>query len=147
MFLASIAHIYAFPVTPYKRDQTRSWWWNIANAANVSDFNSEVQNHANQFYDKLRTVLSRKSRSSMLEGEEDDRLIGGDGEEREEPGEDSSQLLINVNEELCKNLSVFLVSAKKSKKNPGEYLRNFKQRFSLNFLNEIVYNSTSFFQI
>jgi hypothetical protein len=98
MFFASLAHIYAFPITPYKRDQTQSWWWNIANAANVSDFNSEVQIHANHFYDKLKTALSRKSNMNLLEegGEEQGQQPG--------PSQDSGEntrLLIDF-EEPCK---------------------------------------------
>jgi hypothetical protein len=92
MFLASIAHIYAFPITPYKRDQTRSWWWNIANAANVSDFNSEVQIHANHFYGKIKTALSRKSNINLLEDEEQ-----VEARQRLDSSEDSP-LLIDVDD-------------------------------------------------
>ena len=73
MFIASIAHILAFPITPYKMDQTQSWWWNIANAANVSDFNTEVQIHANHFYGKLKTAVSRKSDSNLSNSEQNAR--------------------------------------------------------------------------
>lgn len=82
MFVASIAHILAFPITPYKLDQTQTWWWNIAHAANPSDFNSEVQIHANHFYGKLRTALAnRRSRSASvvnLAEDENARLLSDD---------------------------------------------------------------------
>ncbi len=85
MFLASLGHIWAFPVTPYKADQMHNWWWNIANAANVSDFHGEVQDHYNHFRGRIRQALeNRKSgvyskRSSVVneveEPNENTRLL------------------------------------------------------------------------
>jgi hypothetical protein len=79
MFVASIAHVFAFPVTPYKIDEPRNWIWNIAHAANPSDFNSEVKIHANHFYGKIRTVLSKSSRNSLSENRSGSAI--GDSEE------------------------------------------------------------------
>ena len=77
MFLASLAHIWAFPVTPYKADQMHNWWWNIANAANVSDFHGEVQDHYNHFKGRIRQVLEKRKsgvfsqRSSLVDEDEE----------------------------------------------------------------------------
>lgn len=92
MFIAAIAHIIAFPVTPYKVDQQLNWWWNIANAANVSDFHSEVSTHTRNFYDKVKTVFKRDSKncstgrnseSNEEEPDENTKLLNGsDGKNR-----------------------------------------------------------------
>lgn len=63
MFIASIAHIVAFPVTPYLIDERLNWLSNIANAANVSDLSYEVRSHYDHFYGKVKSVL-KKGRSS-----------------------------------------------------------------------------------
>ena len=69
MFIAAIAHILAFPVTPYKidhaDDRPRPYWVsNIANAANVSDFNSEVKEHLSHFQTRVKGMFRRKSGSN-----------------------------------------------------------------------------------
>lgn len=69
MFIAAIAHVLAFPVTPYKIDHTddrpRPYWIsNIANAANVSDFNSEVKEHLSHFQTRVKGMFRRKSGSN-----------------------------------------------------------------------------------
>ena len=94
MFVASIAHILAFPIGPYKLDETLNWWSNIANAANVSDFNSEVSQHYNHFYSKVRNFVSSKKSQKGDQSATNQNLNvnGGDGEDDEEPSE-SSRLL------------------------------------------------------
>ncbi len=64
MFVASIAHILAFPVKPYKVQQPLNWWSNIANAGNLSDLHSEVSTHYQHFYVKV-SGLFKKSQSSI----------------------------------------------------------------------------------
>lgn len=63
MFIASVAHILAFPVTPYRRAERLNWILNIANAANVSDLHSEVAHHYNHLYGRVRGALRRKGES------------------------------------------------------------------------------------
>lgn len=63
MFIASIAHIIAFPVSPYLIDERLNWLSNIANAANVSDLSYEVRSHYDHFYGKVKSAL-RKAKSS-----------------------------------------------------------------------------------
>jgi hypothetical protein len=64
MFVASIAHILAFPVKPYKVEQPLNWWSNIANAGNLSDLHSEVSTHYQHFYVQV-SGLFKKSQSSI----------------------------------------------------------------------------------
>lgn len=59
MFIASIAHIIAFPVTPYLIDERLNWLSNIANAANVSDLSYEVKSHYDIFYGKVKNAITR----------------------------------------------------------------------------------------
>jgi len=103
MFLASLAHIWAFPVTPYKADQMHNLWWNIANAANVSDFHGEVQDHYNHFKGRIRQVLEKR-KSGVLsqpssnvdedeEPNENTRLL--DEQHTSDPNMDSQRLSTN----------------------------------------------------
>ena len=61
MFVASVAHVLAFPVKPYMTQnsniQSNHWISNLGNAANVSDLHHEVKSQVNHFADKLRKVL------------------------------------------------------------------------------------------
>lgn len=83
MFVASIAHILAFPVAPYKQDQLSNWWSNIRHAANVSDFNSEVKTHYDHFYSKFRGAFRKNGTTSReaennndIEPDENSKLLG-----------------------------------------------------------------------
>lgn len=71
MFVASVAHILAFPVTPYKNNETSQaqshWISNLGNAANVSDLHHEVKSHYNHFADKLKRALKSKKQNAKLE--------------------------------------------------------------------------------
>lgn len=66
MFVAAVAHILAFPATPYiiERQDRHNWVSNIANAANVSDFNTEVKEHLSHFSTRVRKALNRSGRNS-----------------------------------------------------------------------------------
>ena len=97
MFLAAIAHILAFPIGPYKLDETLNWWSNIANAANVSDFNSEVTQHYNHFYSKVKNYVSQKKRGNKNLSVNAGSSSGGDGVEEDSPSE-TSKLLTPDNE-------------------------------------------------
>lgn len=67
MFLASIAHILAFPITPYKVDDQRlNWMLNIANAANVSDLHFEVKIHYEHFYSKVKNAFKKNDSNRMI---------------------------------------------------------------------------------
>lgn len=70
MFIASIAHIFAFPVAPYLINERLNWLSNIANAANVSDLSYEVKSHYDHFYGKVKSAL-KKGRSSETVSNED----------------------------------------------------------------------------
>jgi len=94
MFLAAIAHIIAFPITPYKLDETLNWWSNIANAANVSDFNSEVSQHYNHFYTKVKSYVSKRRKRNT---NQDTSAVPSNGSEEDPPSE-SSRLLTSDNE-------------------------------------------------
>ena len=72
MFIASIAHIVAFPVTPYLIDHRLNWLSNIANAANVSDLSYEVKSHYDHFYGKVKSALNRaRSSETVINSNED----------------------------------------------------------------------------
>lgn len=87
MFIASVAHILAFPVTPYRRAERLNWLLNIANAANPSDLHSEVRHHYNHLYGRVRGALRRsgstptnvskaESRSNLATDDEIDENTG-----------------------------------------------------------------------
>ena len=97
MFVASIAHILAFPIGPYKLDETLNWWSNIANAANVSDFNSEVSQHYNHFYAKVKNYVDTKKNGKSNQASSQNLNNDGDGEE--EPCENSRLLTPENNED------------------------------------------------
>ena len=97
MFLAAIAHILAFPITPYKLDETLNWWSNIANAANVSDFNSEVSQHYNQFYTKVKSYVRNRKKRNNNNNNNNQETSGIEESEEDLPSE-SSRLLTSDNE-------------------------------------------------
>lgn len=68
MFIASVAHILAFPVQPYRRAERLNWLRNIVNAANVSDLHTEVRHHCNHFYGRVRGALRRSGTASLSDG-------------------------------------------------------------------------------
>lgn len=87
MFIASVAHILAFPVSPYRRAERLNWLLNIANAANPSDLHSEVRQHYNHLYGRVRGALRRsgstpinaskaESRSNLATDDEVDEHTG-----------------------------------------------------------------------
>ncbi len=86
MFIASVAHILAFPVEPYRRAEHLNWLLNIASAANVSDLHSEVRHHYNHLYGRVRGALTRTpdggstpkadSRSNLATDDEIDEATG-----------------------------------------------------------------------
>lgn len=57
MFIASVAHVLAFPVDPYKIPERQNWLVNIASAANVSDLHSEVRQHYQNFFGKIKNSV------------------------------------------------------------------------------------------
>jgi len=71
MFVASVAHVLAFPVKPYMTQnaniQSNHWISNLGNAANVSDLHHEVKSQVNHFADKLRKALKSKSQTDQPE--------------------------------------------------------------------------------
>lgn len=70
MFIASVAHVLAFPVKPYimtEITQPNHWISNLGNAANVSDLHHEVKSHVNHFADKLRKALQSKKPTNETE--------------------------------------------------------------------------------
>lgn len=83
MFVASIAHMIAFPVEPYKTQENSNWISNIVSAANVSDLHHEVTSHYNEFHGKVKRVLKRNKRSDYNYGHssESTGLLGGQEED------------------------------------------------------------------
>ncbi len=90
MFLAAIAHILAFPAKPYmieEPDESPSLWSNIAHAANVSDFHSDVRDHWSSLSSSIsmpnfKQVFNRrkKVKVSKEEPSEDDALLDDAGQ-------------------------------------------------------------------
>lgn len=87
MFIASVAHIVAFPVSPYRRAERLNWLLNIANAANVSDLHSEVRHHYNHLAVRVRgafrrsgsstpAIISKAESRSNLDSDEADEATG-----------------------------------------------------------------------
>lgn len=73
MFLASIAHILAFPITPYKvEDQRLNWLSNIANAANPSDLSFEIKSHYTHLYVKIKSKLRKTDSKNLAINQMDD---------------------------------------------------------------------------
>lgn len=66
MFIASVAHILAFPVAPYRRAERLNWLLNIANAANVSDLHSEVRHHYNHLSSRVKGALRRSKTTPVV---------------------------------------------------------------------------------
>lgn len=86
MFIAAIAHLLAFPVTPYRLEITQSWWRNILNAANVSDVHSDVVEHckhigskvgslSNSFAGSLYKISSSQDRIKQINIDETSHLL------------------------------------------------------------------------
>jgi len=63
MFVASIAHMLAFPVDAYQTSESSNWIWNIASAANVMDLHADVAEHYTHFHGKVRKALKRSNSS------------------------------------------------------------------------------------
>lgn len=61
MFLASIAHMLAFPATPYKTSGSSNWAIisNIANAANITDLHEEVSSHYGHFHSQVKRAFKK----------------------------------------------------------------------------------------
>ena len=74
MFVASIAHMLAFPVGPYKTQSTSNWLSNIASVANVSDLHYEVTSHYNHFSVKVRNAFKKKTSFTSEPNEATDLL-------------------------------------------------------------------------
>jgi hypothetical protein len=81
MFIFSIAHCLAFPVKPYELEETLNVWPNIANAANVSDFHSDVKEQFVHFKNKCKErffknrIVTEPTVAEEEGSEEDDLLI------------------------------------------------------------------------
>lgn len=88
MFLASIAHMLAFPVDPYRTDSSTNWIWNIASAANVSDLHYEVAEHYSHFHGKMRRALKRNSSidTGLICSERSNLLANGAANEETDSG-------------------------------------------------------------
>lgn len=88
MFVASVAHVLAFPVTPYiNTDSTRAqnhWITNLGNAANVSDLHQEVKTQYNHFADKVKRVLKNKRQIKL--------------DNNDENADENSKLLVDVDD-------------------------------------------------
>lgn len=71
MFIAAVAHLFAFSHKPYKREMISNerWWRNLLQAANVSDVHSDVIGHVRQIGSKVKSLSS--SRSSIYLSESD----------------------------------------------------------------------------
>ena len=65
MFVASIAHMLAFPVDAYRTSESTNWIWNIASAANVMDLHADVAEHYTHFHGKVRRALKRNNSASQ----------------------------------------------------------------------------------
>jgi hypothetical protein len=96
MFIASVAHILAFPVTPYKMHEslsTNNWISNLGNAANVSDLHQEVKTHYNHFATKFKNALTKKQANNILNSDETTNLLANDN------SQSSSTKTINIDDE------------------------------------------------
>jgi hypothetical protein len=71
MFIAALAHIFAFSHKPYKRElmSNERWWRSLLQAANVSDVHSDVIGHVRHIGSKVKSLSS--SRSSIYVSEND----------------------------------------------------------------------------
>lgn len=87
MFLASVAHVLAFPVKPYETessDPPNHWISNLGNAANVSDLHFEVKSHYNHFADKVKRALTKNvpnESSKLLDESEHHHIKIGDDDD------------------------------------------------------------------
>ena len=80
MFLASIAHMLAFPATPYKQEARSNWAIisNIANAANIADLRQEVSSHYGQFHSQVKRAFKKSLTATSSYND----MTGGSSSER-----------------------------------------------------------------
>lgn len=93
MFLASIAHMLAFPATPYKTSSSSNWAIisNIANAANITDLHEEVSSHYGHFHNQVKRAFKKSLTASSSYND-----MGASSSER-------SNLISNVGEAANNN--------------------------------------------